>query len=247
MAYLHETTRADYQDLASGMVLHSAPGFPAFPVRLAGEMFQRALALRGNAREDRPVVLWDPCCGSGYLLTVLAILHRSRIAAVLASDIGEDATRIAARNLALLTRAGLSERAADLRERAERFDKPSYAAAAEAAGRIGRELAGEGGDVPHRVHRADVLDPGELRAVIGERPPDIVVTDVPYGEQTAWLGPHGADGVPGMVRSLAAVLPADAVIALAARGRKVPLGALRPAASFRIGTRAVALIVPGRL
>ena len=43
MTYRYALTRESYADLSGG-VLHSAPGFPAFPVRLASEMFQRALA-----------------------------------------------------------------------------------------------------------------------------------------------------------------------------------------------------------
>lgn len=252
MAYRHATTRAGYEDLASGFVLHSAAGLPAFPVRLASEMFQRALALRaavGSAQggADRPVVVWDPCCGSGYLLTVLAVLHRSRIAAVLASDIDEDAVRIASRNLELLSQDALAARAIHLREQAERFDKSSYVAAADATERIARGLAAGGGDVPYAAYRADVFDRDALATVTGKWTPDIVVTDVPYGEQTTWLGPRGDDGVPGMVRSVTAALPDEAVIALAARGRKVPLGDMRPTASFKIGTRAVALRTAGRL
>ncbi|WP_312847199.1 hypothetical protein [Microbispora sp. KK1-11] len=80
-------------------MLHSAPGFPAFPVRLASEMVQRAMELRGGGR----ATVWDPCCGSGYLLTVIGLLHRRRISAVLASDVDPAAVGLAERNLALLT------------------------------------------------------------------------------------------------------------------------------------------------
>ncbi|MCG5220078.1 rRNA methyltransferase [Streptosporangium sp. KLBMP 9127] len=243
MAYRHATVRDDYEDLASGAVLHSAPGFPAFPVRLATEMFQRAAELR---RADRPLVVWDPCCGSGYLLTVVAILLRARIGAVLASDFDDDALTIAGRNLGLLTGAGLAGRAGELRDLAERFGKPSHAAAAEAAGRIGRGLAAAGGDVPHAIRRADVFDRGQLGAALGSWRPDVVLADVPYGEQTRWRGRHEGEGALGMVRALASVLPEESVIAVAARSRKISLG-VRPDVSFRIGTRAVALVGAGRL
>ncbi|WP_436975454.1 hypothetical protein [Nonomuraea angiospora] len=49
MSYRHATLQRDCQDLASGAVLRSAPGFPAFPVRPASEVFQRAPALRGGS------------------------------------------------------------------------------------------------------------------------------------------------------------------------------------------------------
>lgn len=239
MSYRYATVRADHRDLASGSVLHSAPGFPAFPVRLASEIFQRALALRGG---DRPAVLWDPCCGSGHLLTVVALLHRASIAGVLASDADPDAVRLAGRNLALLSEAGLAARAEELAAREARFGKPSYGLAAQAAGRLAAELSTAGGDLPHAVRQADVFDPGGLRRALGHQSPDIVITDVPYGERTHWSGPGAESGIAGMVESLAQVLPAGGVIAATVRGRKVPLdGAPRPRATFRIGTRAVAL------
>ena len=50
------TEKDDYADYSSGHVLRSAPGFPAFPVRLASEIFQRALALRPGLA---PAALWD--------------------------------------------------------------------------------------------------------------------------------------------------------------------------------------------
>ncbi|MEV0617397.1 rRNA methyltransferase [Nonomuraea sp. NPDC050404] len=239
MAYRHATVRQDFEHLASGSVLHSAPGFPAFPVRLVSEIFQRALALRGG---DRPAVVWDPCCGSGYLLTVLALLHRREIASVLASDLDPEAISLAERNLGLLSRTGLTARAAELDERAARFDRPSHASAAHAARRIAAELDASGGDVPYAVRQADVFDPDRLRRALDGLAPDIVITDVPYGEQTHWQGSGATTGIAGMLSALTAVLPRGSVIAVTVRGRKVPVeGGPRPRTSFKIGTRAVAL------
>ncbi|MEV0590036.1 rRNA methyltransferase [Nonomuraea cavernae] len=239
MSYRHAVVRDNYEHLASGAVLHSAPGFPAFPVRLASEIFQRALALRGG---DRPAVVWDPCCGGGYLLTVLALLHRRQIASVLASELDPHALRLAGRNLGLLSGAGLAARAAELDVRAARFDKPSYASAAHAARRLATELDASGGDVPHALWQADVFGPDLLQRTLDQRAPDIVITDVPYGEQTSWLGPRASAGISGMVEVLTAVLPRGRVIAVTVRGRKVPVDdGPRPRASFKIGTRAVAL------
>ena len=237
MTYRHATVRENHQDLASGVVLYSASGFPAFPVRLASEMFQRALELRGK----ETVTVWDPCCGSGYLLTVIALLHRRRINAVVASDIAPEALRLARQNLGLLSRNGLAVRADHLDELAVRWDKPSYAAAAQAARRLRRKLSADGDDIPSAVGHADVFDP-DARETLGGYRPDIVITDVPYGEQTSWCGPDAKTGITGMVRTLASVLAEDTVIAVAVRGRKVPLDdGLRPHASFKIGTRSVAL------
>ena len=116
------TTDRNFGDLASGTVLHSAPGFPAFPVRLAQEMFLRSMSFL----EQDTATLWDPCCGSGYMATVLGVLNRDRIREVVCSDVSKDALQLARKNLRLLTLDGLAERAATLRRRAAEFDKPGY-------------------------------------------------------------------------------------------------------------------------
>ncbi|MDP9796852.1 hypothetical protein J2S43_005364 [Catenuloplanes nepalensis] len=245
MSYRFETARDDYSDLASGAVLRSAPGFPAFPVRLASEVFQSALDLRGGTG---PAVLWDPCCGSGYLLTVLGLLHRRRITALLASDIDDDALTLASANLGLLADGGLAARGAELADRARRFDKPGYADAATAAERLNRRLAADGGPVLHAVRRADVFDPAALARAAEGLAPDLVVTDVPYGEQTEWTGDHAGQGLPGMLTALATVLRPAAVIAVIVRGRRVPpIDRVRPRRKSRVGTRAVALFTAGDL
>ncbi len=102
MAYRIATEREDYSDLASGSVLRSAPGYPAFPVRLAQELFLRAATHRPAA----PLTLWDPCCGSGYLVTVIGLLHRPRLRRVIATDVQPQAVSLATENLALLTGRG---------------------------------------------------------------------------------------------------------------------------------------------
>lgn len=235
MAYRYALARESYADLSGG-VLHSAPGFPAFPVRLASEMFQRALEFAPGSSAQ----VWDPCCGSGYLLTALALLHRLDITGVLGTDLDPAALTLARKNLGLLSEHGMDARADELRARAERLDKPAYLDAAAAARRLARGLSQRGGALPYGVAQADVFNPGQLRHVLDGRRPNLVITDVPYGEQTSWVGPNGAAGIDGMLRALAEVLDDDAVIAVATRGRKPRLAEThRRLASFRIGTRVV--------
>ncbi|RDI66082.1 hypothetical protein [Nocardia pseudobrasiliensis] len=231
MAYRFAVERTDYGDLASGAVLRSAPGLPAFPVRLASEIFQRAVELRGG--EQRAVV-WDPLCGGGYLLTVLAMLHRERIAGLIASDVDERALEVARANLGLLTAAGLAARRGELADLADRYGKAAHLSALAAADR----LTGSGGDLVASLGRADVFDTAALRALLAPMPPDVVVTDIPYGEQVSW---QGGGKVEALLESLDSVLPADAIVAVTGRGRRIESGRFRPARSFRVGTRATAL------
>lgn len=233
MAYRFATERHNHEDLAGGAVLRSLPGLPAFPVRLASEVFQRALALRGA---DGPVTVWDPCCGSGYLLAVLGFLHRDRVAALVASDVDAEALAVARANLALLTADGLAARRAELADLADRYGKPSHAAAVRACDRLAATP-----DVPSTVFPADVL---QLPGAPVNPAVDLVVVDPPYGEQVGW---SAGGSTAAMLRSLAAVLGPEAVVAVGARGRRVDAGPHRPVESLRVGTRAVALFRAGSL
>ncbi|WP_431974005.1 rRNA methyltransferase [Micromonospora haikouensis] len=246
MTYRFVTERHDYSDLASGAVLRSAPGHPGFPVRLASEVFLRAWHTLG---EPRPLTVWDPCCGSGYLLTVLGLLHRDRIAGIIASDIAEGPLRLARANLALLSTGGLRRRTAELEEMAHRFGRPSYGESAAAGRRLQKLLAQGGGDLPHVVEQVDILDQQQVAAVLAALPsPRLVMTDIPYGEQTSWLGSRQEGSIPGLLATLASVLPAGTLVALTTRGRRVGLPeGVRATARFKIGTRAMALVRIGSL
>ncbi|KIH99708.1 rRNA methyltransferase [Streptomonospora alba] len=235
MAYRYATERRDHSDLASGNVLRSAPGHPGFPVRLADELFQRAAAHLPAA----PVSLWDPCCGSGHLATAVGLLHRARLCRLLATDTDPAALSIAERNLALLTLSGLAERESGLRDDAAAFGKPALLERADTAARLAERLRKSGGDLDRTVRAGDAFDP-----VAPEHRVDLVLTDVPYGGLTAFAGavPAG-EPVPALMRALAAVVPAHAVLAVTARTRKVPLpeGA-RALERIRVGNRAAALV-----
>lgn len=245
MTYRFVTERHDYSDLASGAVLRSAPGHPGFPVRLASEVFLRAWHALG---QPRPLTVWDPCCGSGHLLTVLGLLHRDKIAGLVASDIADGPLRLARANLALLSAEGMRKRTAELEDMAHRFGRPSYRESAEAARRLQELLAQGGGDLPHVVGRADVLDHQQVAAFLTALPPpQLVLTDMPYGEQTSWLGSRQEKSIPGMLGTLASALPADTMVALTTRGRRIRLPeGVHATARFRTGTRVTVIVRLGQ-
>jgi hypothetical protein len=240
MAYRFATERTDHSDLASGAVLRSAPGRPGFPVRLASELFQRAAA----HAPARPLRLWDPMCGTGHLAVAVGLLHRERLAHVRATDTDPDAVGLAARNLALLTAAGLADRERELRALAAENGRADTAERAAAARRLAARLAAAGGDLPHTAAADDAFAPAAP-----EPPVDVVLTDVPYGGLSRWSGaPPGGDPVAAVLRSLAGVLGGDAVLAVAARARRVPLPAGVPALErVRVGVRAAVLVRAGDL
>lgn len=246
MSYRYAVQRDDYGDLASGLVLRSAPGLPAFPVRAASEIFQRAAELRGKPGR---LTVWDPCCGSGYLITVLGFAHPDRIGALLATDICEPALDLAAANLRMLTVDGLADRARELAGLAELHGKASHRGAVEAAGRLSAQRLAVAGPPRTAVAAANVFDPAQLARASAGMSPDIVITDVPYGDRTDWVqAPGQAQPIRAALAALAAVVPSPTVIAVVDRARRVELGPdLRAVERVRIGHRAVAFVVAGQV
>ncbi|MFE1166454.1 rRNA methyltransferase [Nocardiopsis sp. NPDC058789] len=233
MSYRYATERTDHSALASGQVLRSAPGYPGFPVRLASELLQRAMV---HVEGDR-VRLWDPCCGSGYLVAVLGLLHRDRLTHVRATDVDGDAVAIAARNLELLTAEGLAERERELRRSARDFGRVAFVERAESARDLAAGLAAMGGDLPHESGVVDVFtatDPVDA---------DLVITDVPYGEMTHWEGNVPDDPIRALLASMGRTLPRSAVVVVTARTRRVPLPeGVRALERVKVGNRSAVLV-----
>lgn len=243
MQYRHAPA-AHHADLDA--VLASAPGRPSLPVRLTLELFGRC---RAHLGDPGPVVVWDPCCGTGALLTTLGLLRRPEVAGLLGSDADPEPLRLAGRNLALLDPGGLHARAAELDGLARRYGKPGHRDAAAAA----RRLAADATGVPHEVATADALDPAGLAPLLARHRPRIVLADAPYGRQTVWAAPRGDGSDPDrpgpeaeLVTALAAALEPDAVIAVVARARRVPVPPGRPVLErVRAGHRAAVLVRAG--
>lgn len=256
MQYRYAPDRDD-SDLASGRVLRSSPGYPAFPVRLGLELLHRA---RAQLPAGAPApTLWDPCCGTAQLVTALAMRARRHLAGVVASDIDPDALELARRNLRLLTLDGLDERRRELSALADTHGKRSHLDAAEAAGRLHAELAAAGGDVPVELAPLDALDPAAVRAAVAgwATVPDIVLADVPHGRLTAWHAtapdePHAATDeaaaarIGRLVTTLAAALPPTSVIVVVGRARRIHLPPATSARQrLRVGHRAAAILRAG--
>jgi hypothetical protein len=234
MAYRYERERRDHNDLAAGRVLHGARGATAFPVRLASELAQRAFAA---ADLEQPLV-YDPCCGSGYLLTVVGFLHGNRLAGLIASDVSPEAVSLCTRNLALLDAAGLGRREARLRHDLEAFGKPAHRDALASCDRLRRLLPG---NLPRRTFVADAGDPGAVAAGLGLSRPDLVLTDLPYGRLADWSGT--AAGAPSLLGALARVLRPGAVVGLAGPRTERPAhGAYETVERWQLGRRALAVL-----
>ncbi len=245
MPYRFATERPDYTDLSSGRVLHSLPGYPAFPIRLASEMFQRCLARLPDDRLTTPCGVYDPCCGTGYLLSVVAFLHWEQISTVMGSDIDAQAVSLAERNLALLSPAGLDQRITELDVLFNRYGKKSHQEALESAQRLRQKVLAQPRPIFTQVFQADVTDSAGLAAGLSGKKIDIVLTDVPYGQHSQWQFTRSApaDPVWAILEALRGVLaPAGIVAVASAKRQKAAHEAYQRIEHFQIGKRQVIIL-----
>jgi hypothetical protein len=242
MNYRFAAQRENYEDLASGRVLYGRPGFPAFPVRLASELFQRCAELLSRQGKPPPYVLFDPCCGGGYLLTVVGLLHGGSLSQVLASDIDEEAVALARRNLSLLTPSGLQARLQELRALIEAYGKPSHHGALESGERLAAGLLPSHFAIHTECFVLDALGeeewPGSVAGV------DIVLVDLPYGWTSAWQGDASPEGAARrLLAKLEAVLAPVAVAGVVAdKGQAVGHPAYRRVEVMNAGKRRVRVL-----
>lgn len=251
MHYHFATERPDYSDLASGRVLYSLPGQPAFPIRLADEILQRCLARRATNHLTGPCVLYDPCCGGAYHLSVLAALHWRSFNEIVGSDIDEDAVAVARRNLGLLSTDGLDKRIGEISDRFDLYGKESHSAALESAHRL-RERVGalaEEHSLATRVFQANAQDSEALRQHLNSVVADIVFADVPYGWQSHWRnsnsGGESGDPLWRMLDALLALLaPTSVVAVISDKQQKAIHEGYQRLEHFQIGRRRVVLLKP---
>jgi hypothetical protein len=270
MPYKFAIENIDYSDLAAGRVLYSQPGQVAFPVRLASEIFQRCLGIRSGRGLSGPVSIYDPCCGGGYLLTVLGFLHGDAISAIAASDISPQALDLAMRNLSLLSLLGLDRRGDELSEYFQVYGKASHQTALESVFRLRCILdqAVSGRQLPTILFRADAFKTDSMRYGLAGLPVDLVMTDIPYGWKSAWvdsiqpgedhrpeassLPPKGlsvGDNQTGsslvgrMLEALHPILPPGCLVAIASdKAQKIVQPDYKRLDRFQVGKRQVTIL-----
>ncbi len=243
MNYLY-APNVSYENYASGRVLYHRTGRPNYPVRLAGEIFGRCLSYLGKKSGVR---LYDPCCGGGYLLTVLGLLYPDAFAVLAGSDADEGAVILSRQNLALLTEDGLNMRLRQLEKLYEQMGKPSHLDAQQSARRFLTTIRNRVDPPLLMTFQSDALCPIPSHLICPPAfPSDIVFTDVPYGDLTVWTGNvPDTSAVQQLLAALHPVLHAQSVVALSTdKAQKIQLDGYRRLERIIAGKRRIELLRP---
>jgi 23S rRNA (guanine2535-N1)-methyltransferase len=251
MQYKFAQERFDYSDLSSGRVFYSRPGHPAFPVRLASEIFQRCLALRHENQPTSPCVLYDPCCGAAYHLSILAYLHWQSIREVIGSDISDEAILLAKKNLGLLSREGIDKRIREISDMLRLFGKDSHKLAFESACRMRDRIVRIACEhsLTLSAFQASALDGKTLDENLKGTRVDIAFADVPYGWHSHWQNSSNplepVNPVEEMLEALQGViLPTSIVVIVSDKRQKVSHDRYERIEQFQVGKRRVVIMRP---
>ncbi len=245
MPYQYATEDQDYSDLASGRVIYSQAGAPAFPVRLASEMFQRA---RQHLQGVERLRLYDPCCGGAYHLSALGFLHGAQIKTISASDIDEKAVSLAQRNLSLLMIKGLRQREDEIRDMFTAFGKESHIEALQSVHKLQAFLAAQPQPISIRTFQANALDAESIQAGLNGEKVDLILSDVPYGLLSTWQTPANQENILHspvwlMLEALLPYILTETVLAIAAdKKQKIVHEQYQRLERFQIGKRQVTLL-----
>lgn len=204
----------NYEDFACGKVIYHKPGMTNYPVRLAQEIYKRAL----NYREEKNnICVYDPCCRSGYILTILGLLNGDSIGKIIGSDIRSEAVELSEKNLALLTYEGLKSRRTQLEELFKEYGKTSHEEAIQSTYVFEKLLATQKIKPQISVFEGDILKDNTLVTTdLNDQrnfKADIVIVDVPYGEIVGWSETLESP-INKMLDELIPVLNSDSIIAV---------------------------------
>lgn len=198
----------NFEDFASGRVIYHMGGEPTFPVRITLEIYERCLQYL-NKKTD--ICLYDCCCGGAYMLTILGFLRNDTISKLYGSDIDSKSLKLAEDNLSLLTDSGLKKRRAEIEALYKMYGKKSHYDALHSIDKIE-------GLIPESIHTGvfyqDIMEVKALPFA-----PDIIITDVPYGNMVGWTEDssstdNSSDAINKMMASISDISGKDTIICI---------------------------------
>ncbi len=233
MEYLHYKNQS-FEFLSPGNVLYGQKGIPNFPVKLAYELFNRALHYLDPKKN---LSLYDPCCGGAYLLTTIALLQQGLLATMYASDINADVLSTAAKNLSLLTPQGLQKREREIQTLYQAYSKESHIKALSFFDQFYTLVDQNTETIQCDVFQQDILNPHNMQKAFKA---DLVITDVPYGNLVSWSGKNGIDV---LLDNVSKQIHSNSVVCIVSdRHQKRTNQRYRRLEKFKVGKRIVELL-----
>jgi tRNA G10 N-methylase Trm11 len=224
----------NYEDFSSGRVILHKSKNPNFPVRLAGEIFCHCLEYRNKTNN---LCIYDPCCGSAYLLTVLGFLFNENIETIYGSDVEKEFVDFAQNNLSLLSINGLEKRKNNLMDFVKKYNKQSHIIALNSLNNISKYIKRE---IKIDTFISDILNKNSLKNKIFCA--DIIITDVPYGNLVTWSDKTN-DPINILLNTLIPIINKNTIIAIIHnKNQKINNSQYNRIDKFKIGHRIIEII-----
>jgi len=226
----------NFEDFACGRVIYGRAGFTNYPVKIAYEVFNRALEY--TDKKDN-ITVYDPCCGGGYLLTVLGLLNPDEISRIIASDVSTEAVALAKENLSLLSEEGLMKRKQQIEEMLVKFNKQSHRDALKSVEVFYDIIKKRGHDPEITCFTADVLDSSQFED--RDFSADILITDVPYGDLVSWS--EEDDSLNRFLTNIIPVLHENSILVISTdKSQKIKNECFHRLERFSIGKRLISIL-----
>ena len=181
-----------FQYLAAGSVIKSFKGNTNFPVRLGHEIFNRCLQYIDN---NKKVTIYDPMCGSGYLLTTVGLLNFNKISKIYGSDINDEFIHVARKNLRLLTIEGIKKREHEIQYLLDKFNRESFKIGLQQITAF-NEIVNK--DIDFELFKRDLFE----ESVKPDIKADIIIMDLPYNNLVKYQGDYSKKKLEEQIFSL---------------------------------------------
>ena len=239
LIYKYYSNNDNFEDFSCGRVLYNKAGIPNYPVKITGEIFKRCLEYL-DKKED--ITVYDPCCGGGYLLTVLGLLNPDIIGKIIGSDISQEVIVVAKDNLSLLTVDGILRRKNQINDMVINFDKQSHKDAFKST-EVFLDIAEHRAINPKIIcFNADVLNKESFEKLNFKA--DIIITDVPYGNLVAWSDVDEKNNtIDRLLDNIIPILHKDTIIAISTdKSQKIRNEHFIRHNKFKIGKRVIYIL-----
>lgn len=239
MIYKYYNNNDNFEDFACGRVIYSKSGITNYPVKISGEIFKKCLEY---LKKKENITVYDPCCGGGYLLSILGLLNPNIIVKIIGSDICNESTSFAQDNLSLLTVEGILKRKHQINDMVIKFNKQSHKDALKSIEVFLGIIKNRKINPKISCFNADVLNPKSFEKLNFKA--DIIITDVPYGNLVSWSdADENNNAIDRLLDNIIPVLDENTIIAISTdKSQKIRNQHFMRHTKFKIGKRIIYIL-----